>query len=77
MQRNLVFIPKGRQFLGKVSLLLSRLSVKMNLHVLIYFFQEIYLLGKLNLYIEQGVCFVSDGAGDWVPTSISKMFEKA
>ena len=39
-------------------------------------FQEIYTLGKLNLYIEQGVCFLSDGQGDWVPTSIIKLFQK-
>mgnify|MGYP001402738753 CR=1 FL=1 len=55
MQRNLVFLPKGRQFNGK----------------------EIYTLGRLNMYIEQGVCFVSDGAGDWVPPSIVKLFNKA
>ena len=39
--------------------------------------KEIYTLGRLNMYIEQGVCFVSDGAGDWVPTSIVKLFVKA
>ena len=41
------------------------------------YFQEIYVCGKINLYIEKGVCFVSDGAGDWIPTSITKLFDKA
>jgi len=54
-QRNHIFMPKGKQFLGK----------------------EIYVCGKINLYIEKGVCFVSDGAGDWIPTSITKLFDKA
>jgi len=39
--------------------------------------KEIYVCGKINLYIEKGVCFVSDGAGDWIPTSITKLFDKA
>ena len=57
-QRNLVFIPNGRQFQGK----------------------ELYVLGKLTLFIERGVCFVSDGRHpnpDWIPTSVTKIFDKA
>ena len=39
--------------------------------------KDLYVLGKLTLYIERGVCFVSDGAGDWLPTSVTKIFDKA
>ena len=39
--------------------------------------KDLYKLGKLKLYVEKGVCFVSDGAGDWIPTSITRIFDKA
>jgi tuftelin-interacting protein 11 len=39
--------------------------------------KELYILGKLTLFIEKGVCFVSDGSGDWIPTSVTKIFDKA
>ena len=38
---------------------------------------DLFTLGKLTLYINQGVCFVSDGAGDWVPTSLTNIYDKA
>lgn len=52
---NLVFMPKGKQFMGK----------------------DLYTLGKLTIYVQEGVCFVSDGAGDWLPTSVTKLLDKA